>query len=170
LANTPTHISSAGQTSCIATYKARGEFRRCLLTRKCAVPALVPGWLGFPAVGPRFQADFFLLLLTSDQPGKIQIIAQEAGNKMTDSTQDFEKCYEDAVRLEKAAWQELQALDPGSPERAEARTQWAEAISRTNQAWRRLTSQAVNQPHHAIQAAAALRRSGSPPSVVHHGH
>jgi hypothetical protein len=89
---------------------------------------------------------------------------------MTDSTQDFETCYEDAVRLEKAAWQALQALDRGSSERAEARTQWAEAISRTNQAWRRLTSQAVSQRRQAIQAAAGLRRSGSPPSVIHHGH
>jgi hypothetical protein len=89
---------------------------------------------------------------------------------MTDSTQNFAAYYEDAVRLERAAWQSLQALEPGSPERAEARTQWAEAISRTNQAWRRLTSQSVTQPHQGTYAPAGLRRSAGLPSAHHLGH
>ena len=89
---------------------------------------------------------------------------------MTDPTQSLETFYEDAVELEKAAWQSLQALEPGSPERAKARTQWSEAVSRTNRAWRRLTSQKVTQPQQGIHSAAGLRRPAGPASAPHIGH
>jgi hypothetical protein len=149
----------------------RSRISACAINAKCEVPRRRPASEASLASG---RALIVFLPVTTDQLRRRndRHFAEEVSNNMKNSTQNLAACYEDAVRLERAAWQLLQALDPGSPERAEARTQWAEAISRTNQAWRRLTSQAVKQPHQTIQAAAGLRRSGGPPSAsaVHHGH
>lgn len=59
---------------------------------------------------------------------------------MTTPTKDLAARYDDAVEFESAAWQALQVHEPGSAARAEAWATWAQAISRTNRAWRELNS------------------------------
>jgi hypothetical protein len=54
--------------------------------------------------------------------------------------------YADAVRLEKTAWQALQAQAPGSCDRVQAWAGWMEAIAQTNRAWRELNSRALTNP------------------------
>lgn len=65
------------------------------------------------------------------------------------STGDLAARYADAVELERAAWQELQAHKPGTTGRAEAWAAWTQAISSTNRAWRQLSS----RPHLHAQPA-----------------
>lgn len=56
------------------------------------------------------------------------------------TTEDLATHYAEAVELERMAWQELHAHEPGSPARAEAWATWTQAISNTNRAWRELSS------------------------------
>lgn len=48
--------------------------------------------------------------------------------------------YAESVDHESCAWQELHSHLPGTPERIGAWKAWSEAISRTNDAWRRLSA------------------------------
>lgn len=48
--------------------------------------------------------------------------------------------YAESVDRERHAWQELHSHVPGTPERISAWRAWSEAISRTNDAWRRLSA------------------------------
>lgn len=48
--------------------------------------------------------------------------------------------YAASVDVERCAWRELHAHAPGTPERIRAWKDWSEAISRTNDAWRRLSA------------------------------
>lgn len=89
---------------------------------------------------------------------------------MTDPTQNSAALYADAIRVEKAAWQELQAQALGSPDRAEAWGKWAEAISRTNRAWRQLSCETISQPRHGTNAAADVRQFHRQSSTPYHGH
>jgi hypothetical protein len=50
------------------------------------------------------------------------------------------EAYAESVDHERSAWQELQSHAPGSAERINAWKTWSEAISRTNDAWRRLSA------------------------------
>ena len=50
------------------------------------------------------------------------------------------EAYARSVEHERAAWHELQLHEPGSPERIRAWKLWSEAISSTNDAWRRLNA------------------------------
>jgi hypothetical protein len=63
----------------------------------------------------------------------------------TDSFEEPARQYAESVRMEKAAWQVLQSEPPGSDARARACSEWMDAISRTNRAWRRLSSSRAGQ-------------------------
>lgn len=60
--------------------------------------------------------------------------------------------YTSAVNDERAAWHHLQAQLPGTACRAEAWTRWAEAISKTNAAWRRLNGAQRSSQHSPMRA------------------
>jgi hypothetical protein len=53
--------------------------------------------------------------------------------------------YAESVDLERSAWAELHSHAPGSPERIQAWKEWSRAISRTNDAWRRLSARRFAQ-------------------------
>jgi len=53
--------------------------------------------------------------------------------------------YAESVDHERSAWKELHAHAPGSPERIDAWRAWSEAISRTNDAWRRLSARRFSE-------------------------
>ena len=73
---------------------------------------------------------------------------------MTDATQNLAAHYAEAIEMEKFAWHALQAHAPGSSDRAQAWATWSEAISRTNKAWRQLSSQTLSRPACGTGAAA----------------
>jgi hypothetical protein len=56
------------------------------------------------------------------------------------TSQEPDTEYTQAVESERAAWHELQCQPLGNARRAQAWCRWSEAISRTNAAWRRLSS------------------------------
>jgi hypothetical protein len=63
---------------------------------------------------------------------------------MIDATHNVAAHYADAIEREKSAWHALQAHAPGSRDRAQAWAAWSEAISRTNKAWRQLSSETLS--------------------------
>ena len=69
-------------------------------------------------------------------------------SKRNDKT-DLAVVYDESVRKEREARQALQALPPGSPDRARAWQAWSQAIVKTNQAWRQLSASRVAPPRHA---------------------
>lgn len=73
----------------------------------------------------------------------------------TPNANDFAAQYAHAVKRERVAWQALQSHPPGSENRAEAWTEWAQALARTNLAWRRLNSLRLSQPPETSAARAA---------------
>ncbi|MEJ6022292.1 hypothetical protein [Ramlibacter sp. PS4R-6] len=63
--------------------------------------------------------------------------------------------YTESVDRERHAWQELHSHAPGSPERIRAWKAWSEAISRTNDAWRRLNARRFSEFDRAHRNARA---------------
>jgi hypothetical protein len=55
--------------------------------------------------------------------------------------------YDEAVAHERDAWHALHACAAGSEARARAWTEWTDAITRTNSAWRKLSARQLGQPH-----------------------
>jgi hypothetical protein len=63
--------------------------------------------------------------------------------------------YAESVDHERTAWQELHSYAPGTPERIGAWKAWSEAISRTNDAWRRLSARRFAEHGRAARNAEA---------------
>jgi hypothetical protein len=66
-------------------------------------------------------------------------------DEQTNFLDPLAKAYTESVDRERAAWQELHAHAPGTPERIGAWKSWSEAISRTNDAWRRLSARRFSE-------------------------
>jgi hypothetical protein len=75
--------------------------------------------------------------------------------------------YARAVEDERTAWQALQALPRGSARRAQAWTEWSQALSRTNQAWRRLSCHTQRWPQRA--ASGSGHSAGHPENARQEG-
>lgn len=70
--------------------------------------------------------------------------------------------YTEAVRRERAAWQDLQNCAPGSDARPAAWSAWTDAIAETNRAWRKLNaSKAAQAWGRAAPARQELFRAGA---------
>ncbi len=81
---------------------------------------------------------------------------------MTQPTHNPAARYAQAIEFEKSAWHALQAEAPGSNQRAQAWATWSEAISRTNHAWRQLSSQSASRPSLALQPSPAVQPGTRP--------
>jgi hypothetical protein len=77
--------------------------------------------------------------------------------------------YAESVELEKSAWQELHSHPPGSPERMSAWRAWSEAISRTNDAWRRLSARRFATPGRATSGTRAVQAVRESQAASHAG-
>lgn len=76
-------------------------------------------------------------------------------------TQSLEAQYAEALQHEKAALHALQAHDAGTDGNAHAWQEWSEAISRTNQAWRELSSHSLGRHPHGLPATARFSAPGA---------
>jgi hypothetical protein len=82
-----------------------------------------------------------------------------------EQAQSFESQYADALRHERDALHALRGHRPGSDESARAWQEWSEAITRTNHAWRELSSHGLARPPLTAQAKVPLfARGGDAPS------
>ncbi|AMO24137.1 hypothetical protein [Ramlibacter tataouinensis] len=61
-------------------------------------------------------------------------------------TKDAAALYANSIERERAARQQMESYPPGSRERAQACQAWAEAIVRTNRAWRCLSNTERSRP------------------------
>jgi hypothetical protein len=84
---------------------------------------------------------------------------------MTDEqTLSLEAVYAEALQLEREALHRLQAQEPGSGASTEAWQAWSEAITRTNRAWRDLSSHTPVRPPQGLgaMARASVPGAGAP--------
>lgn len=79
-------------------------------------------------------------------------------------TSSLEALYTEAIRQEREALDALQAQDPGTEGSARAWQAWSEAISRTNLAWRELSSYTLARSPHGppVNARASARGADAP--------
>lgn len=81
---------------------------------------------------------------------------------MEHDTQDpLAEAYAHSVDLEREAWHELHSHAPGTPGRIGAWRAWSEAISRTNDAWRRLSARRFSKFDRAHSHANARSHAGA---------
>jgi hypothetical protein len=69
--------------------------------------------------------------------------------------------YAESVDHEREAWHVLQSHRPGTDERIRAWKAWSEAISRTNDAWRRLNARRFAETAYAVHHAGAGSHAGA---------
>jgi hypothetical protein len=79
-------------------------------------------------------------------------------------TLSLEAVYAEALRLERDALHRLQAQEPGTDASSRAWQAWSEAITRTNRAWRDLSSHAPVRPPQglAFTSRASVPGAGAP--------
>ena len=73
----------------------------------------------------------------------------------------LEAQYVQALQHERTALHALQVVGRGSDGNARAWQDWSEAINRTNEAWRELSSHALGKQPHMLPAAAPVFARGA---------
>lgn len=76
-------------------------------------------------------------------------------------TSSLEAQYAEAIRQERDALRALQAQEPGTEGNARAWQVWSEAITRTNHAWRELSSHTLGRTPHPVPAIARASARGA---------